>query len=317
MKILLMYSTHQPRSDHIKRLQSKDPDIVVVVADSERKAIEEAPSTDVIFGHRYLRQCLPHASRLQWVQISSAGIDRLKGPELFKRPILLTKTTVLGPFVARHAHTMAWALVRRIPDFLNRQSRGVWDRHLEMLPFPKVAMILGFGSIGRELGKLFKGDGLQVWGVKRHGDEASRAFCDRLLGVNSWRMLLPEIDLCLLTLPLNASTKGIFDENALRALPSHAVLVNVGRAETLDIQASIRVLQEGRLGGVGLDVVSPEPPSPDDPFWKTPRLLLTPHIAAHCPERPQLLEAFFEQQLARYLAGEPLEGVVNPFDLEI
>lgn len=56
MKILLMYSTHQPRSDHIKRLQAKDPDIVVVIADSERKAIEEAPSTDVIFGHRYLRQ---------------------------------------------------------------------------------------------------------------------------------------------------------------------------------------------------------------------------------------------------------------------
>lgn len=315
MKILLMYSNHHPSHGHIKRLQSKGLDLEVVVADSEIRAIEEAPSSDVIFGHRYLRQCLPHAIRLRWVQSSSGGIDHILCSELLSRPIFLTRTPIFGHIVARHAHTMAWALIRRVPDFLSLQVQKIWDPSFETLPFPRAAMILGFGYIGRELSKLLKGDGLKVWGVKRYLDDASRAFCDKLYDADSWQKLLPDVDLCFLTLPLNTGTKGIFDEHCLRSLPPHAVLVNVGRGGTLDTQALIRVLRDGHLGGVGLDVVDPQPPSPGDPIWGTPRLLLTPYVAARYPGRPQVLEEFFEQQLARYLAGEPLEGVVSPLDL--
>ena len=96
MKILPMYSNHHPSHGHIKRLQSKGPDIVVAAAESEAQAIEEAPSSDVIFGHRYLRQCLPHAIRLRWVQSSSGGIDHLISPELLNRSILLNYPRLKG-----------------------------------------------------------------------------------------------------------------------------------------------------------------------------------------------------------------------------
>lgn len=312
-----MYSNHQPSPKHIERLQSRGTDLTVVVADSEERAIKEAPSSDVFFGHRYLRQSIPHAKRLRWVQSSGAGIDHILCPELLSRPILLTRTPVFGPIIARHAHTLAWALIRGLPDFCNLQAQQIWNPDLKTLPFPKTAMILGLGSIGRELGKLLRGDGLWVWGVKRNCDETSMAFCDDLLDSTSWQKLLPDVDLCFLILPLNLQTKGIFDERCLRALPPHGVLINVGRGGTLDTQALIRVLRDGHLGGVGLDVVDPQPPAPGDPIWRTPRLLLTPYVAGRYPGRPQILEDFFERQLDRYLAGEPLEGLINPLDLMV
>lgn len=315
MKILLMYSNHRPSPEHIERLQSKAPDITVVVADSEWRAIEEAPSTDVIFGHRYLRQTLPHAPRVRWIQSSGGGIDHIICSELLNPHILLTRTPVFAHIIARHAHTLAWSLIRRIPDFVRLQFEKTWNPFFETLPFPKAALVLGFGCIGRELGKLLKRDSIRVLGVKRCLEKDSRMFCDELLGENSWRERLHDVDFCFLTLPLNIKTMGIFDEYCLRSLPPHAVMVNVGRGELMDTQALIRVLHEGHLGGVGLDVVDPQPPSPADPIWKAPRLCLTPHVAGRYPQRSEVLENFFEQQLSRFLTGEPLEGVINPSDL--
>lgn len=306
-----MYSTHQPTPGHILRLSSKSPDITISIATSESQAIQEAKSAEMIFGHRYLRQVLPFAKNLQWVQSTALGIDRLFSVELLNHSILLTRATILAPLVARHAYVLAWALIRRLPEFFDRQIRGLWDPSVEMLPLPKIALILGFGLVGKELCKLLRQDGIKVWGVKRRFDPLSKEYCDRLVVGENWRELLPNVDLCFLTLPLTRFTEKIFDENTLRNLPSHAILINVGRGELIDTDALVKILVEGHLGGVALDVVPREPLKKDDPLWKIPRTLITPHVAARYYERTQLLEEFFEKQLDRFLKGEPLEGVVN------
>jgi phosphoglycerate dehydrogenase-like enzyme len=317
MKILLMYSNHQPGEEHVARLQSVGPDVKVSIAESEDRAIEEVVSAEVIFGHRYLRQALPHAQRLRWVQSSAGGVDHVLSSELLTRSILLTRCPVLAPMVARHAHTVAWSLLRRIPELRDRQRRRIWDPQLPTLPWPRTALVLGFGSVGRELGKLLRSDGIEVWGVKRMPDDASLRDCDRLLQPTAWREVLPKVDLCFLTLPLNHSTKTIFDEPAMRALPAHAVVVNVGRGGTMDADALLRVLEEGHLGGVGLDVTDPMPPSISDRLWDAPRTLLTSYIASRYPDSWSLIEDFFERQLERYLSGQSLEGWLNPLDLAI
>lgn len=306
-----MYSTHEPTKEHIARLLSKSPDLKISVAHTEQQALQEAPTAEILWGHRFLRQVLPFADNLRWIQSSSLGIDRLLSVELLNRPILLTRSTVLAPLVARHAYVLAWALIRKLPEFFERQSRGIWDPSVEMPSIPRTALILGFGLIGKELGKLLRRDGIQIWGVKREIDLESKEYCDKLILGESWRDLLPDVDLCFLTLPLTRQTLKIFDERALRKLPPHAILINVGRGALIDTDALIRVLKEGHLGGVGLDVVPREPLAREDPFWKIPRCLITPHVAAHFYERRQLLEDFFEKQLDRFLKGEPLEGVVN------
>lgn len=314
--ILLMYSNHTLSSEHISQLKKIAPDFDIVVADSENSAIEAARDSEIILGHRYLRQCLPYAPMLRWVQTTGGGIDHLPLRELKEKGILLTRTTFPSEVIARHAYTIAWALIRRLPDCFSLQRQKTWFPKIELLPMPKIALILGFGCIGQELAKLLKRDGIQVWAVKRKVDESSKKLCDRLFDGRSWRQALSQVDLCFLSLPLNRFTRGLFDESALCSLPKHAIIVNVGRGATLDIKTVIRLLKEGRLGGAGLDVLDPQPPAQNDPVWETPHLIITPYIAARYPERAQQIEKYIENQLYYYLTNGHLENIIDWSEVE-
>ncbi|OGI43127.1 MAG: hypothetical protein A2150_01970 [Candidatus Muproteobacteria bacterium RBG_16_64_11] len=316
MKLLIMYSNAPPSARHLERLAALAPDIALAIADREDSAIDSAGDAEVILGHRYLRQCLPHAKRLKWIQATSAGIDHLYAPDLLHRPITITRCPIFADVVAQHAYTLAWSLLRRIPDAVAAQLRGEWAQPFAMLPMPTTAMILGMGEIGRALAGLLKQNGLRVLGVARQARPEASRLCDELFTGDRWRNALPRVDLCLLALPLTQSTRGLFDEAALRALPKHAVIVNVGRGATLDSGALARILGEGHLGGAALDVLDPMPNSATDPIWSAPRLLITPKLAVYHPQRQEKLERYIEAQVARYVRGEPLLNRITPSQLQ-
>jgi len=309
--ILLMYSTHTPSAPHISKLKSIGASFEIEIANSEADAIRVAKNSEIVFGHRYLRQILPFASSLKWVQTTAGGIDRLPLEQLKGLDVLLTRTTVCAKIVARHAYTLAWALIRGLPQcfYLKKQERQKAD--ITLLPMPTTALVLGFGHIGRELAKLLRRDGIRVWGSKREIDKNSKRICDELLDSSSWREVLPQMDLCFLCLPSNKSTKNIFDKNALCALPKHAVVVNVGRSNTLDVKALFGLLREGKLGGAGLDVADVRQLTHQDLFSVSARLIITPYIAAHYPRRSQHIEKYFESQLMRYLSNNYLKNIVE------
>jgi phosphoglycerate dehydrogenase-like enzyme len=71
------------------------------------------------------------------------------------------------------------------------------------------------------------------------------------------------------------------------------------------------VLHEGHLGGAALDVIHPKPKGPEDPIWKTPLLVITPHCASHHKEKADTIERFCEAQLLRYLTGRPILNLTN------
>ena len=306
-----MYSTHKPSGEHLCRLKALRDSLKVIVATTEEEAKAMAPKVEIILGHRYLRQCLAVARRLRWVQSSAGGVDQLPCEGLASRGILLTRTTLSSSVIARHAITLAWALTRGLPQAFKLQASRRWDpAGVSFLSMPRQALVLGMGCIGRTLAAQLRSEGLRVIGVKRTLDESVRAWCDDLRDTQTWQSALPEVDWCFVALPLTETTRHFVDETVMRALPAHAVLVNVGRGEVLDTEALIRVLNDGHLGGVALDVVEKQPLHSDDSLWQAPRLLITPYVAAHEPNRAAALERFFESQVQRYLNGEPLEDVV-------
>lgn len=316
-KLLVMYSNGQPSLGHVERLKKVQQDVSVIVADSEEIAIRHAADTDIILGHRYLRQTLPYVQRLKWVQSTAAGPHHLLSSDLRRVNPILTRCTAFSDVIAWHAFTLALSVVRRIPEAVKAQQQGVWAHsRFDMLPFPQTAMVFGVGRIGRELAMILRRNGLSVLGVTRKYSPEASAVCDELFcDYNSWFEHLHRADLCFITLPLTQYTSRFFDETILRTLPQHAVLVNVGRGGVVDTDALISILQEGHLGGAALDVVDPVPSNPSDPVWSAPRLLITPKIAVFHPEHQKKLEAFIENQVVRYLNGEPLLDVITVSDL--
>jgi phosphoglycerate dehydrogenase-like enzyme len=115
----------------------------------------------------------------------------------------------------------------------------------------------------------------------------------------------------VMVLPKTPQTLGMVDEAALESLKPTARLINVGRAATLDQDALVRALREGRIAAAALDVVTPEPLPAGDPLWDVPRLLISPHMSGDHRGWMNTIVALFESNLDRWLRGAPLLNVVD------
>jgi len=309
--IMVMYSNYAPSVDHIRRLEEIARAGCVVVAGSEAEALAHAGSTQIVLGHRYLRQVLPQAPDLRWVQTTAAGFDQLPAPELHRRGITLTRNPLNARAISQHALALAWALLRRLPLAMQAQSRGEWAAPFPMLPLPRTALVLGLGTTCAHVAALLRGTGLHVRGTDKAGTRAQRQACDEFLDAGHWRDALAHTDILVLALPLDESTRECIGESELALLPRHAVVVNVARAGLVALPALVAALRAGRIGGAALDVLDPVP-AVDDPLWTTPNLLMTPKVAAFHPGMQEDFEAFAEAQVRRFLAGASLEAIVTP-----
>jgi phosphoglycerate dehydrogenase-like enzyme len=134
---------------------------------------------------------------------------------------------------------------------------------------------------------------------------------DRVVGPEGLREVLESSDYVVLTLPLVPSTRGILGRRELEWLKPGAVVVNVGRGGLVDEGALVEALREGRLRGAALDTFAAEPLPPDSPLWELPNVLISPHVAGSFHGYMDRVVELFCENLRRYLAGEPLQNVVD------
>ena len=134
---------------------------------------------------------------------------------------------------------------------------------------------------------------------------------DALYPPEALHEVLAEADVVTLHLRLDAKTQHIIDRDALAAMKPHTLLINTARGPVVDEAAVITALEDGHLGGAYLDVFETEPLPADSPLWGLKNVILTPHVADSVPDWPARFAAFFADNLERWLAGEPLENLVE------
>jgi D-3-phosphoglycerate dehydrogenase len=177
--------------------------------------------------------------------------------------------------VASHALAMTLALLRGLPRLDRDVRAGVWDgtRHdLRRLSDVTVGVV-GLGRIGRRYAGFVRPLAGRVVG---HDPAAAPPDGVEPLDLDA---LLACSDVVSLHLPLTEGTRGLLDARRLGLMLEGASLVNVSRAGLVDHGALLRCLDGGRLSGAALDVLPREPPEPDDPLVRHPRVLVTPHAA--------------------------------------
>ncbi len=255
-------------------------------------------------------------TRLRWVQTLAAGPDAVLAAG-FGPGVTITSGRSLhdGP-VAEHALALVLAAARRLDALGAAQREHRWDTAVNRAQAdPATAgrytldgahvTVWGFGSIAARLAPLLAALGAEVTGVagsrgERHGFPVVTD--DDLPG------LLATTDVLVSLLPALGSTQHAFDAARIDQLPDHALFVNVGRGATVDEDALVAALRDGRLGGAALDVTETEPLPADSPLWDAPRLILTPHVAGN---RPQRASDLVNANLDALRAGRPLRNVVS------
>lgn len=163
----------------------------------------------------------------------------------------------------------------------------------------KVFGLVGLGAIGSQVAKMAQAFGMQVLVHTRTTKEMPGArFVDK-------DTLLKECDVISLHFPLTAQTRHFIDETALGMMKPEALLINAARGPVLDEFAVARALHEERLGGLAADVLSEEPPQASSPLLRSPRTIITPHIAwATEAARKRLLETTVGN-IEAFLQGTP------------
>ncbi|TDD96771.1 D-2-hydroxyacid dehydrogenase [Jiangella asiatica] len=266
---------------------------------------------------------------LRWIQLGSAGYQQLAGRQLAAGVRVTNASGVNDVPIAEWCVLMMLALARRLPDSLRDQAERRWDRDVSYqseLRGRRVG-IFGYGSIGREVARLCRALGLEVWAVARSGveprphryhpdDSLEEVRPDRGFAPAQLDAFLRGLDVLAITSPLTPRTRGVFGARELALLPRHAVLLNPARAHVVDESALLAALRDGTLAGAALDSHYREPMPPDDPFWTAPNTIVTPHVSGstgstHFADRVWDL---FARNLDRYRTGAPLLNEIDPAD---
>lgn len=245
-------------------------------------------------------EILPSLDRLAVVQLLSAGTDWIED----RVPPQATLCSARG---ARDGNVAEWilgALLGATTGLLECARLQTWtERRLTDLASWTV-LVVGMGSIGRALQLRLEPLGTTVVGVASHAR-------DDLHGIDELPQLLPGADAVVVLTPLNESTRGLIGAAELAVMSDGALLVNAGRGAVVDTDALVPEVQSGRLRAV-LDVTDPEPLPDGHPLWTAPGVLaITPHIAGNSPLGNARAAELAGDQLARWVAGEPLHNVVE------
>jgi phosphoglycerate dehydrogenase-like enzyme len=260
---------------------------------------------------------------LRWIQLLSHGIDGcLRVPAVIERKPVLTagKGGVTAP-VADHAMALVLAHARGLDYYGAQQRERRWVEDTtaaeaagELQPERELRgstmLIYGLGGIGTEIAKRAHAFDMRITGIRASG----RTGPDYVAYVglpDELYKLAAEADYVVNVAPLTDATRKVFDDRFFAALKPGAFFVSVGRGPSTDLDALMRALKSGRLGGAGLDVTDPEPLPADHPLWTMRKVIITPHSAGATVGGFDRRWQIAVENLRRWVAGEPLIGVVD------
>jgi len=255
---------------------------------------------------------------LRWVHSGTAGIGG-SIPHLTGTKIVLTNSAGV------HAEPMAdWVIaaigffIRGIDRMVAAQRQGRWakedftDGAVPMREFRDLGLgVVGLGGIGGAVARRALALGMKVSGVRRRPDRGGPSGIHWVGSLEQLPQLASHSDVLVIAAPHTQETAGALTRAVLERLPPHAIVINVSRGSLLDEAALLDLLERGRIRGAALDVFGTEPLPAEHPFWRHPRVLVSPHVSAVTTGFWERETALIVDNIKRYLEGAPLTNVVD------
>jgi D-2-hydroxyacid dehydrogenase (NADP+) len=315
----VLFCTDDFAARHGDRLRAIAPELelVTLVGDEEVSDADLARITLTFFSHDAWPEraanffgVILRAEDLRWLHTMSAGVDSPIFTTFTDRGVLLTTSSGSSAApIARTAMMYLLALSRDLPSMIRAQDRSEWDWHKWNELGGRSVAVVGWGPIGKEVARLAEAFSMEPTIVRRRalGDEPHP-----VRPLSELTDVARTHDVVVVALPLTPDTEGIVTAEVLDAIGPTGYFVNVGRGELVDQPALTAALVEGRLGGAGIDVTTPEPLPADDPLWAAPNLIITPHNSGSTDGTGRRADEAFLANLERWVAGADLANEVDP-----
>lgn len=238
-----------------------------------------------------------------------AGVDHiLRDPALPKQAKV---TRIVDEQLAKDMAEFVLALVlnqlRNLSLHRQFEQKGEWEpRNYRRIQEVKIG-IMGMGELGSTAAKKLTTNGFTVsgWANSEKDIKDVKIYA----GQEKLNTFLSESDILICLLPLTPKTENILNRDLFKELPKDAYLINVARGKHLVEDDLIEMIDNGHLAGAALDVFRKEPLPEDHPFWKHPKINVTPHIAS--VTKPSSVVSQVLENYERMKREEPLENVVK------
>ncbi len=312
LKIVSSFQFSQVSLNTLREAAQAD---VLCVADTN-ELLAHLHEAEILCSYIVSREWRKLAPQLRWLQAVGAGVDELRPTGILDTDSGVIVTTAVGihtTTLSEYVFASMLMFNRSWPEMVRLQDRHVWPRSANWYKLQgrelvdQTLGIVGLGNIGRRIAQLGKAFGMRLLATRRSalGGE-QEPDVDQVYSLAQLHTMLRQSDYVVLAVPLTPQTEKLIGEAELRAMQPHAYLVNIARGRVIDEKMLIRALQEGWIGGAGLDVTEEEPLPPDSPLFSLPNVILTPHISGVSVHYDKRLAVLFADNLRRYRAGEPL-----------
>lgn len=243
---------------------------------------------------------------LRVIQTLTAGVENFL-PHVPDGVTLCNAAGVHDASTAELAIALALASGRHLDVFARQQPEARWDPTPGRALADQRVLIVGYGRIGEAIEARLSG--FEVASVTRLA-RRRRDGATPVRPIDELHEVLPEADVVFVIAPHTRQTEGMFGAAELALLPDDALLVNVARGPLVDSDALLAETSSGRMRAA-LDVTDPEPLPPGHGLWRSPGVLISPHVGgastAFFPRADRLVAA----QLGRFARGEDLENVIS------
>ena len=315
--VLLDLDTLHPADLDLSRFKASLPDwqifrhtLAAAVAERIRQA-QLVVSNKVPLDASALRQ----ANDLQLICIAATGVNNVDLDAATAHGIAVCNVPRYATAsVVEHVFSLILALTRRLDEHRKAVHAGRWRTAggFCLLDFPvrelagKRMGIVGFGELGKAVARIAEAFGMRVLIAQRPGGPPQP-------GRYPLAELLPQVDILSLHCPLTEQTRNLIDTSQLTLLNPDALLINTARGGIVNERALARALQEGRLGGAGIDVLEEEPPAHGSPLLELtlPNLIITPHVAWSSREARQRLVDQVAENIRAFGHGTPHNRVTQ------
>lgn len=285
--------------------------------DSEAEAIERIGDSEIVLVNKVkiTERLLAACSNIRLICVQATGYNVIDCEACAKRGIPVTNVPCYGTAaVAQFTMALILELCHRVGLHNHNVKTGGWVNAdcftYWLTPQTELAGktmgIVGFGAIGKAVGRLAQAFGMHVLAYNRSQSEEGRSIAAYV----DLDTLLAQSDVVSLHCPLFPETEHIINAEAISKMKNGAILLNTARGPLVEEKALAQALQAGKLRGAAVDVTNREPIPMDSPLLSCPNCIITPHIAwAPVESRQRLLDTVVEN-IRAYLCGTP-QNVVN------
>lgn len=315
--VFLDYQSMRPDELEMERLAQVTSEFVTHDTTAPNEVCARIAGFDVVILNkvRFTREHFAGAPQLKLILVSATGTDNVDKAAAAEHGVVVCNVTAYGtPSVSQHTLMLMLMVATQVERYRDRVRAGDWSKSpmFCLMDYPILDLqgrtlgLIGYGELGREVGRLAEAFGMRVLVMGRPGV----SYADGSQRVD-FHALLEQSDFVSLHGLLNAETHQMMNRDAFQRMKPGAFLINTARGGLVDEVALVEALESGHLGGAGLDVLSIEPPSPDHPLLHCnhPNLVITPHSAWASRESRQRIVDIMQANLEAFIEGAPINRV--------